>query len=270
MPHSRRSRSKCAADDNAPRRRSQQDSGEASAKRRTLPSVDVPDEENGDRKRTSVEFGGGEIGKSSLVVAEEVTRIQSSALMHAGGPENAGPSSLLGVDSNGNGQIDGVERRNLDSDFSTDGTISSRIFGEPQVASSTSAEPDDDKYSGGPSPTSSASLSSHSSTISARFRQSERLPAQAPPTLVTVESAMPGPTGPGPPPLLSSTGSTLGSAPISMRVCRPFRQQSLVSSRTVRMTQCGIDDCRTRRDCQPNGVPRCDSRQEQRFCTSRS
>ena len=169
MPHSRRSRSKGAADDNAPRQRSQQDSGEASATRRALPLGEVPDEENGDRKRTSSEFGGGEIGESSQAIQEKVERVQSSEQSHSCGPETAGPSSQLGIDSNGNGQIDGVERRNLESDLLAEGTISSRVFGEPQVASSMSAEPDDDKYSGGPSPTSSASLSSNRATCQRGF-----------------------------------------------------------------------------------------------------
>ena len=116
MPHSRRSRSKCAADDNAPRQRSQQDSGEASATRRTLPLVDVPDEESGDRKRTSLEVEGGEIGESSQAIKEKVERSQSSALPHGGAPEKAGPSSQLRTDSDGTGRHDGVQRRDLDSD----------------------------------------------------------------------------------------------------------------------------------------------------------
>ena len=93
-----------------------------------------------------------------------------------GGPEKAGPSSRLRADSNGQWTSRRGGTAQPGQRSTTDGTISSRVPVESQVASSTSAEPDDDKYSGGPSPTSSASLSSDRSTSQRGFaRQSDNL-----------------------------------------------------------------------------------------------
>ena len=250
MPHSRRSRSKCAADENAPRQRSQQDSGEASGTRRTLPLADVPEQESDNRKRTSLEVEGGEIGESSQAIKEKVERSQSSALPHGGPPEKAGPSSLLRTDSDGTGRHDEVQRRDMDGDCPrTEPSVQEflanlkwRRLHQQNLTTTSNSE-----VRPPPAPPPSAVIPRPLSAVS----QSERMSAQAPPMLITIENALPGPTGPGPPPLLPSTCATQESASISIaRVAPsatvPRQQSSSETAATVASMIAGLDEIANR------------------------